>query len=74
MERLNYGLAINGAGEFQVANTVHAPGVRDDYSRHLSEPFTYLVATSEYVDKAMGIHYLKDEAYTDARQNRMKGN
>jgi hypothetical protein len=73
MDKLNYGLALGNDGRFQVADTVHDIGIRDDFSRQLSEPFVYFVAPADYVDRYLMLHLLVGEDYLSARRIRMHG-
>jgi hypothetical protein len=67
MEKLNYGLALGNKGDWQVALTVHHPGIRDDFSPLLSEPFTYLVAPHLFIDNYFGLLHLSPESYQQKR-------
>ena len=67
MERLNYGLAISGSGEYQVISTVIGPGVKDSYSTTRSESFTFLVAPHRWIDNNLGIASFSEEEYLAAR-------
>jgi hypothetical protein len=72
LQRLNYGLALAHNGNFDVVDTVHSPGVRDDWSLILSEPFTYFVAPHNVVDDALSIAHLKDNFYLAQRSAAIK--
>lgn len=67
MSRLNYGLAIDNLGNYQVIDTSNSPGVRDDYSHYLSEPFIYYVAPHNHVDSIFKIDHLVGAPYNHLR-------
>jgi hypothetical protein len=67
VNRLNYGLAIDSSGNFQVIDTSIAPGLRDDYSYHLSEPFIFYVAPALDVDIHFNINHLVGGPYVHLR-------
>jgi hypothetical protein len=67
MEKLNYGLALGNNGDWQVTLTVHHPGIRDDFSILLSEPFTYLVAPHLFIDNYFGLLNLSPDIYCQKR-------
>ena len=73
MERLNYGLALDSEGGWAVIDTVHAPGIRDDYTRISGRSFTYFVAPATFVD-----HYLNLDSsapgYLERRRGQFKAN
>jgi hypothetical protein len=71
-DRLNYGLALSHAGDFQVIDTVHLPGIRDDYSILLSGPFTYFVAPHQFVDQYFSLDNLSNKDYYSRRQSILK--
>lgn len=72
MNRLNYGLAIDHAGNYQVIDTSNAPGIRDDYSHYLSEPFIYYVAPYQYIDSVFKIDHLAGAPYNHLRSMVLK--
>jgi hypothetical protein len=72
MARLNYGLALGSNGDYQIALTTAEPGVRDDYSPHLSTPFTFFVAPAEYVDGAICLNWLEGDAYREGQERAIK--
>lgn len=71
MARLNYGLALSTKGDWQIINTTHLPGIRDDFSIIHSEPFTYLVAPANWIDDKLSIHSLHGDNYSKIRQEIM---
>lgn len=72
MNRLNYGLAIDHAGNYQVIDTSNSPGIRDDYSYYLSEPFIYYVAPYSYIDQFFKIDHLSGAPYNHLRSMILK--
>jgi len=73
-ERLNYGMAISPQGEFQIIDTVHSPGVRDDYSILLSGTFTYFVVPHHVIDNHFKIAKLQGNKYHLMRESLIKWN
>jgi hypothetical protein len=67
VSRLNYGLAIDSSGNFQVIDTSNSPGIRDDFSPYLSEPFIYYVAPALDVDSYFKINHLHGAPYNHLR-------
>lgn len=67
MARLNYGVAVDYAGNYQVIDTSNSPGVRDDYSSLLAEPFTYYVAPHHFIDHLFKIDHLNGAPYNHMR-------
>lgn len=67
MERLNYGLALSGSGDFQIIDTTAGRGIKDDYSESRSESFTFFVAPHDWIDNELGIANLSGDAYLKAR-------
>lgn len=74
IERFNYGMAISPQGDFQIIDTVHAPGIRDDYSVTISGTFTYFVVHHSVVDKYFKISELQGEKYSSMRASLIKWN
>jgi hypothetical protein len=68
IQRLNYGLAISQKGDYQVILTCFQPGVRDDFSRTLDEPFSFFVATYQWVEQRNNFHHLQGDLYLKHRQ------
>lgn len=57
MKNLNWGMALASDGRYQIVDTTMSVGIRDDYSRLLSEPFTFFVAPAWWIDERLGIFY-----------------
>jgi hypothetical protein len=70
--RLNYGLAIDHAGNYQVIDTSNSPGIRDDYSPYLAEPFIYYVAPHNHIDQLFKIDHLSGAPYNHMRSMMLK--
>jgi hypothetical protein len=68
-ERLNYGLAFSNTGDWQIIDTIHLPGIRDDFSITLAEPFTYFVAPHQFIDHHLNINHLSFDDYILARKS-----
>ena len=71
MKRYNYGVALAVDGDFQTINTIAGPGIKDDYSRTRSEPFTFFVAPHNWIDEKLKISSLTGKVYDRHRHNQM---
>jgi hypothetical protein len=71
-ERLNYGLAFSNTGDWQIIDTLHLPGIRDDFSITLAEPFTYFVAPHQFIDHHLNINHLSNDDYKLTRASLSK--
>ena len=72
LQRLNYGMALANSDQFQIVDTVYHPGIRDDWSYTLSEPFIYYVAPHQFIDKILDIYHLSGPPYLSARAASLK--
>jgi hypothetical protein len=73
-DKLNYGLALSHDGDYQIINTSHHPGIRDDYSLTLSGPFTYFVAPANYIDHFFKLDQIPSQNYYKMRESLLKYN
>jgi hypothetical protein len=61
-------MALSESGDFQMVDTMAGPGIKDDYSRMRSEPFTFFVAPYGWIDQRLGISTLNQEDYLTERR------
>lgn len=51
--RPNYGLALSSNGSYQIIDTLHNPGISDEWSSIRNNSFTLLIAPSYWIDSLL---------------------